>query len=61
MNGSKKKRQEKVGHTEKFQVKKKKMSKENRRFYLSEEKVTGKDFSDNNIYCGTVALLEGLF
>ena len=37
------------------------MSKENRRFYLSEEKVTGKDFSDNNIYRGTVALLEGLF
>lgn len=34
MDGSKKKRQEKVGHTEEFQVKKK-MSKENRGKILS--------------------------
>ena len=45
-----------------FKWKKKKWARSiEERFYLSEEKVTGKDFSDNNIYCGTVALLEGLF
>ena len=61
MDGSKKKRQEKVGHTEEFQVKKKKWARRTEEiFYPSEEKVTGKDFSDNNIYCGTVALLEGI-
>lgn len=61
MDGSKKKRREKVGHTEEFQVEKK-MSKENRReIFILVKKITGKDFSDRNIYCGTVALLEGLF
>ena len=32
-----------------------------REIFILVKKITGKDFSDSNIYCGTVALLEGLF